>query len=71
VTGLAHFWRTFYKRPVRALLTLSVEYLTYIAAVFLALGLWVTRAPLTFLDRTLGLALRQRFVDFIARVSPG
>jgi hypothetical protein len=71
VTGLAHFWRAFTARPVRTLLGLSVEYLTYIAAVFLALGLWVTRAPLTFFDRVLGLGLRSRFVDFIARISPG
>jgi hypothetical protein len=43
----------------------------FAAAVFLALGLFLTRAPLRVLDRTLGWRLRERFVDLLARVSPG
>ena len=58
-------------RPVGALLGLVVEYGMFFSAVLLALGLFVTRVPLRALDAAFGLRLRQRFVDFIARVSPG
>jgi hypothetical protein len=57
--------------PVRTVLFLVVEYLMFFSAVFLAVSLFVTRVPLRVLDSTLGLSLRQRFVDFIARLSPG
>jgi hypothetical protein len=56
---------------VRSLVGLFIEYLTFAAAVFLALLLFATRYPLGFLDRALGFRLRQRVVDALARVSPG
>jgi hypothetical protein len=37
----------------------------------MALSLYATRKPMAAVDRALGLRLRERFVDFIARVSPG
>lgn len=51
--------------------TIIVEYLMFASAVFLALMLFLTRVPMRILDRTLGLRLRERFVDFLARISPG
>ena len=48
-----------------------VEYLMFASGVFLALMLFATRVPLRFIDTTFGLRLRERFVDFLARVSPG
>jgi hypothetical protein len=59
------------KNPARASFDLVVEYLMFASAVFLALVLFATRVPLRLLDHTLGLRLRERFVDFIARLSPG
>ncbi|HVU03045.1 MAG TPA: hypothetical protein VHE30_14895 [Polyangiaceae bacterium] len=58
-------------RPVGASLGLVVEWLMFFSAVVLALGLFATRVPLRLLDGALGLRLRERFVDFIAKVSPG
>lgn len=57
--------------PARAALGFVLEYLMFASAVFLALMLLVTRVPLRVLDGALGLRLRERFVDFIARLSPG
>jgi hypothetical protein len=59
------------KAPVRTAFGLFVEYGMFAAAVFLALGLFLTRVPLAALDRALGLRLRERFIELIARVSPG
>jgi hypothetical protein len=59
------------KNPARAGLGLVLEYLMFASAVFLALMLFATRVPLRILDGALGLRLRERFVDFLARVSPG
>jgi hypothetical protein len=56
---------------VRTPLFLIVEYLMFFSAVFLALSLFLTRVPLRVLDGALGLSLRRRFIDFIARLSPG
>ena len=54
-----------------AIAGLFVEYLMFAAAVFLALLLFLTRVPLSLVDRGLGLRLRERFVDLLARISPG
>jgi hypothetical protein len=70
-SGLALFGRELRRRPIRTTVRLLVEYLMFCAAVLLALGLFVTRKPMALLDRTLGLRLRERFVDFIAKMSPG
>jgi hypothetical protein len=43
----------------------------FASAVFLALALFLTRVPMALLDRALGWRLRERFIDLIARVSPG
>lgn len=59
------------KNPVSAVFGLLVEYLMFASAVFLALMLYFTRVPLRVLDEAFGLRLRERFVDFLARVSPG
>jgi hypothetical protein len=57
--------------PLRAGLGLFVEYAMFASAVFLALMLFATRVPLRVVDRAFGWRLRERFVDFLARVSPG
>jgi len=57
--------------PLRDGLGLFVEYAMFASAVFLALMLFATRVPLRVLDRAFGWRLRERFVDFLARVSPG
>lgn len=59
------------RTPLRAALGLFVEYAMFASAVFLALVLFATRVPLRLLDRAFGLRIRERFVDFLARVSPG
>ncbi|HEX4475174.1 MAG TPA: hypothetical protein VH142_08865 [Polyangiaceae bacterium] len=61
----------FRKDRARAVTGMAVEYATFAAAVSLAATLYATRAPMALLDRRLGLRLRERFVDAIARISPG
>jgi hypothetical protein len=56
---------------LRAALGLPVEYAMFASAVFLALFLFATRVPLRLVDRTFGIRLRERFVDLLARISPG
>jgi hypothetical protein len=58
-------------RPIRAALGLGVEYAMFASAVGLAAALFATRVPLGWVDRTFGLSLRERFVDLLARISPG
>jgi hypothetical protein len=70
-SGVGLFRAALRERPVGAAAGLVVEYLTFASAVFLAITLYLTRHPMGFLDRVLGLRLRERFVDFIARISPG
>ena len=70
-SALALFKGEVKARPFGALAGLAVEYLMFASAVFLALFLFATRIPLRVLDDMLGLRLRERFVDFLARVSPG
>jgi hypothetical protein len=71
VSALSAFTGAAKERPVGVVSGLVVEYLMFASAVFLALLLFATRVPLRVLDTTFGLRLRERFVDFLARVSPG
>jgi hypothetical protein len=57
--------------PVRNGFGLVIEYLMFASAVFLALLLFLTRVPLRLIDRAFGLRLRERFIEGIARLSPG
>ena len=70
-SAIVHYTGAVKVRPFGALAGLVVEYLMFASAVFLALLLFATRVPLRILDNALGLRLRERFVDFLARVSPG
>ncbi|HKU42612.1 MAG TPA: hypothetical protein VJR89_30850 [Polyangiales bacterium] len=67
----ARFGRAFSARPVGSLLGLGVEYAMFASGLGLALGLFATRLPLRAVDRAFGLQLRERFVDLLARISPG
>jgi hypothetical protein len=58
-------------RTVRATAGLAVEYAMFASAVGLALTLFATRVPMRAVDRVLGLRARERFVELLARVSPG
>ena len=69
--GLALFGRALSKRPLGAMLGLVIEYLGYLAACLFVMILLLTRLPLRLVDRAFGLRLRERFIDLIARVSPG
>lgn len=71
MSGVAHFWAAARRNPVRSVLGLIIEYAMFASAIFLAVSLLVTRVPLRILDVTFGLRLRQRFVDFLGKVSPG
>src|ERR1051325_220426 len=70
-SGVGLFRAALRERPLGTAAGLVVEYLMFASAVFLAVSLYVTRHPMAFLDRVLGLRLRERFVEFIARMSPG
>jgi len=70
-SGLALFGRALAKRPLGTVAHLLVEYGMFFSAVVLALGLYLTRRPMALLDRVLGLRLRERFVNLIAKLSPG
>jgi hypothetical protein len=59
------------EHPLRAGVGLGVEYAMFASAVGLALGLFATRVPLRVVDRALGLRARERFIELIARISPG
>ena len=69
--AFAFFADALRERPVRSLLGLVVEYAMFASAVGLALALFATRVPLRLVDRAFGLRLRERFVELLARVSPG
>jgi hypothetical protein len=69
--GIALFWAALRKSPLRKGVGLLIEYAMFAAGVFLALALLLARVPLRFIDRALGLRLRERFIDFVARLSPG
>jgi hypothetical protein len=70
-SGVGLFREALREKPVSTAAGLVLEYLTFASAVFLALSLYLTRHPMAFLDRVLGLRLRERFVELIAKVSPG
>jgi len=70
-SGPRSFRAALAEKPLRASLGLGLEYLTFGSAVFMALSLYATRKPMAAVDRALGLRLRERFVDLIARISPG
>jgi hypothetical protein len=70
-SGVALFQGELKQRPVRASLGLAVEYAMFASGASLALGLFATRVPLRLVDRVLGLRLRERFTDLLAKVSPG
>lgn len=59
------------ERPIGATAGLIVEYAMFASAVGLAATLFVTRGPMSALDRRLGWRMRERFVELLARVSPG
>ena len=59
------------ERPVRAPLGLGVEYAMFASGLSLAIGLFATRVPLGILDRAFGLRTRERFIELLARISPG
>ena len=71
LSGTGLFMEALRQKPLGTSVGLVVEYLTFASAVFLAITLYLTRKPMAFVDRLLGLRLRERFVDLIARVSPG
>ena len=69
--ALTLFWLSVKRRPFATILGLPLEYLTFFAAVGFAIFLLVTRAPLALCDRVFGWHLRERFIELIARISPG
>jgi hypothetical protein len=71
LSGTGLFAESLRRKPVGTSVGLVVEYLTFASAVFLAISLYLTRKPMAFLDRVLGLGLRDRFLSLIARISPG
>jgi hypothetical protein len=71
LSGTELFTESLRRKPVGTSLGLVVEYLTFASAVSLALSLYLTRKPMAFVDRVLGLRLRGRFLELIARISPG
>lgn len=71
MSGVVLFLAAARRSPVRTALGLVVEYLMFASAVFLAVCLLATRVPLRALDGALGLRLRERFVELLAKVSPG
>lgn len=69
--GVALFQAELQAQPIRASLGLGVEYAMFASGASLALGLFATRVPLRLIDRALGLRLRERFIDLLAKASPG
>jgi hypothetical protein len=69
--GPALFWAALRERPLRVGFGLVVEYGMFASGMALALGLFVARVPLRLLDGAFGLGLRERFIELIARISPG
>jgi hypothetical protein len=70
-SAFALFAAALRKSPLRSSFGLIIEYAMFASAVCLALGLFLTRVPLRLIDRRLGLRLRERFIELIARLSPG
>jgi hypothetical protein len=70
-SGGEHFREAWRRRPVRTTLGLGVEYGMFASGVGLALALFLTRVPMSLLDRATGARLRERFIELLARISPG
>jgi hypothetical protein len=70
-SGTEHFREAWRRRPVRTTLGLGVEYGMFASGMGLAAAMFVTRVPLRLLDRATGLRLRERFIELLARISPG
>lgn len=70
-SGVASFQAALRAKPIRTSLGLGVEYAMFASGASLALGLFATRVPLRLIDRALGLRLRERFIDLLAKASPG
>jgi hypothetical protein len=70
-SATARFGSALRDRPFQVSAGLGVEYAMFASGVGLALCLFATRVPLRVTDRLLGLRLRDRFVELLARVSPG
>jgi hypothetical protein len=71
LTGTGPFAVELKKAPAMTSLGLVAEYGMFASAIFLAGSLYATRVPMRAVDRVLGLRLRERFIDLIARASPG
>jgi hypothetical protein len=71
MSGVALFWEKLRKAPLSAAGSLAVEYAMFETAAALALSIYLTRKPLAFVERVSGVRVRERFVDFVARLSPG
>jgi hypothetical protein len=70
-SGAEHFREAWRQKPVRTSLGLAIEYGMFASAVGLAAGLFLTRWPMRAVDRATGLRLRERFIELLARISPG
>lgn len=70
-SSVALYGEALRKSPLRAGFGMLIEYPMFASAVFLAASLFLTRVPLRIVDNVLGLRLRERFVNLLARISPG
>lgn len=70
-SALAFYGEALRKSPLRTGFGLLIEYAMFASAILLAVALFLTRVPLGILDRSLGLRLREGFVNLLARISPG
>ena len=70
-SGAEHFREVWRQKPVRTTIGLGVEYGMFASAVGLAAALFLTRVPMRLVDRATGLRVRERFIELLARISPG
>ena len=70
-SGTEHFREAWRRKPVRSTLALGVEYGMFASGMGLAAALFLTRVPMRLLDSATGLRLRERFIELLARISPG
>jgi hypothetical protein len=59
------------KHPYQTIIGIFLEYAGFVAACLFVAVLWVTRLPLRYLDETLGLSIRRRAIEVVAKLSPG
>jgi hypothetical protein len=71
LSAAALFKTSLREAPLRTGVGLGVEYAMFASGLGLALGLFATRVPMRLADRAFGLGLRERFIELIARISPG